>query len=113
MNDLVHSIPSRTGILLHSSSTGRPLSVAAAAVERRRCAPAWKRCLWLTPRPGSYLVGPLLENPHRVGNPLRGNLVGLHSARVGAYRIVYEIDPDRPTVGVISIDHPADVYRPR
>ena len=60
-----------------------------------------------------YLVGPLLENPHRVGKPLRGDLVGLHSARVGAYRIVYEIDGDSRTVRVIYIYHRADVYRPR
>ena len=60
-----------------------------------------------------YLVGPLLENPHRVGKPLRADLVGLHSARVGAYRIVYEIDQGSRTVRVIYIDHRADVYRPR
>lgn len=60
-----------------------------------------------------YLVGPLLENPHRVGKPLRSDLMGLHSARVGAYRIVYEIDQRSRTVRVISIDHRADVYRPR
>ena len=60
-----------------------------------------------------YLVGPLLENPHRVGKPLRGGLLGLHSARVGAYRIVYEIDEGSRTVRVIYIDHRADVYRPR
>ena len=60
-----------------------------------------------------YLVGPLLENPHRVGKPLRGDLVGLHSARVGAYRIVYEIDEPSRTVRVVCIDHQADLYRPR
>lgn len=60
-----------------------------------------------------YLVGPLLENPHRVGKPLRGDLIGLHSARVGAYCIVYEIDEGSQTVRVIYIDHRADVYRPR
>jgi len=60
-----------------------------------------------------YLLGPLLENPHRVGKPLRGDLTGLHSARVGAYRVVYEIHQDDHTVRVIYIDHPADVYRPR
>ncbi len=60
-----------------------------------------------------YLVGPLLENPHRVGKPLRGDLVGLHSARVGAYRVVYEIHEVSRTVRVIYIDHRADVYRPR
>ena len=60
-----------------------------------------------------YLVGPLLENPHRVGKPLRGDLAGLHSARVGAYRIVYEINQASRTVQVISIDHRTDIYRPR
>jgi len=60
-----------------------------------------------------YLIGPLLENPHRVGQPLRGDLAGLHSARVGAYRIVYEINQTSRTVRVIYIDHRADIYRPR
>ena len=60
-----------------------------------------------------YLVGALLENPHRVGKPLRADLVGLHSARVGAYRLVYEIDQGSRTGRVIYIDHRADVYRPR
>jgi len=60
-----------------------------------------------------YLVGPLLENPHRVGKPLRGDLAGLHSARVGAYRIVYEINQASRTVRVIYIDHRTDIYRPR
>jgi len=60
-----------------------------------------------------YLVGPLLENPQQVGKPLRGDLVGLHSARVGAYRVVYEISETNRTVHVIYIDHRADIYRPR
>lgn len=60
-----------------------------------------------------YLVGPLLENPHRVGKALRGDLAGLHSARVGAYRIVYEIDQDSHTVRVMYLDHRTDIYRPR
>jgi mRNA-degrading endonuclease RelE of RelBE toxin-antitoxin system len=60
-----------------------------------------------------YLVGLFLQNPHRVGKALRGDLAGLHSARVGAYRIVSEIDQGSRTVRVIYIDHRADVYRPR
>lgn len=60
-----------------------------------------------------FVVGPLLENPHRVGKPLRGDLAGLHSARVGTYRVVYEIDEEVTTVNVLFIDHRADVYRPR
>ncbi|MDE0374844.1 MAG: type II toxin-antitoxin system RelE/ParE family toxin [bacterium] len=60
-----------------------------------------------------YMLGPLLENPGRVGKPLRGDLSGLHSARIGAYRIVYEIDEDRHRVNVAYIDHRADIHRPR
>ena len=60
-----------------------------------------------------FMLGPLIENPHRVGKPLRGELSGLHSARVGAYRVVYEISEDDRMVNVIHIDHRADVYRPR
>jgi mRNA-degrading endonuclease RelE of RelBE toxin-antitoxin system len=60
-----------------------------------------------------FILGPLLENPHRVGKPLRGELAGLHSARVGAYRVVYEIDEATVVVDVLHIDHRVDIYRPR
>lgn len=60
-----------------------------------------------------FIAGPLLENPNRVGKPLRGELTGLHSARVGTYRVVYEISEGDNTVRVLYIDHRADVYRPR
>ena len=59
-----------------------------------------------------FMLGPLLENPHRVGRRLRQELTGLHSARRGAYRIVYEIDDDSTTVVVLRIDHRSTAYRP-
>ena len=60
-----------------------------------------------------FVVGPLIEAPYRVGRPLVGELAGLFSARVGAYRVVYEIDSSEHVVRVLFIDHRADVYRPR
>jgi mRNA-degrading endonuclease RelE of RelBE toxin-antitoxin system len=60
-----------------------------------------------------FLVGPLLQNPFRVGKALRGVLAGVHSARVGVYRVLYEIDEELRTVRVLHVDHRADVYRPR
>jgi mRNA interferase RelE/StbE len=60
-----------------------------------------------------FMIGPLVENPHRVGGPLLRELAGLHSARRGVYRIVYEIDDDQHRVVVHRIDHRASVYRPR
>ena len=60
-----------------------------------------------------FIYGSLAENPQRVGKPLRFELEGLHSARRGDYRVVYEIDQTEATVTIIAIQHRADVYRPR
>jgi mRNA interferase RelE/StbE len=60
-----------------------------------------------------FIYGSLAENPQRVGQPLRFELEGLHSARRGDYRVVYEIDQTEATVTIIAIQHRADVYRPR
>jgi mRNA interferase RelE/StbE len=60
-----------------------------------------------------FMIGPLCENPRRVGHPLQRELAGLWSARRGAYRVVYEIDDTASTVTVLRIDHRSDVYRPR
>lgn len=60
-----------------------------------------------------FLLGPLLENPHRVGHSLRRELQGLRAARRGPYRVVYEIDDAKGLVRVLRIDHRADVYRSR
>jgi mRNA-degrading endonuclease RelE of RelBE toxin-antitoxin system len=70
---------------------GLPLAVAAAVTE--------------------FLTGPLLANPKRLGKPLVGQLHGYHSARRGAYRVVYRIDDTAHVVHVVRIDHRADIYR--
>lgn len=57
------------------------------------------------------MVGPLLEEPQRVGKPLQRELKGYWSARGGAYRLVYRIDGAANTVRVVRVDHRADVYR--
>ena len=60
-----------------------------------------------------FVYGPLAENPHRVGHELRFELEGYHSAHRGDYRIVYHIDRENRMVSILTIDHRADVYRPR
>ena len=60
-----------------------------------------------------FLTGPLLDHPHRVGKPLTRALDGYHSARRGAYRVIYRIDETARIVHVVRIDHRADVYRTR
>ena len=58
-----------------------------------------------------FLTGSLIENPHRVGKPLRGDLAGIHSARRGTYRVLYRINDNRHEVVVIRIDHRRGAYR--
>jgi mRNA interferase RelE/StbE len=58
-----------------------------------------------------FLTGALLENPQRVGKPLRGDLPGIHSARRGTYRVLYRTNEQLREVIVIHIDHRADAYR--
>jgi mRNA interferase RelE/StbE len=60
-----------------------------------------------------FITGTLLENPHRVGHALHHELEGIHSARRGAFRILYEIDDEIRLVTVLRVEHRADVYRPR
>ena len=59
------------------------------------------------------ILGPIAENPQRLGKPLLGELEGLHSARRGDYRIIYEIFETDRVVLVHRVQHRRDVYRPR
>jgi mRNA interferase RelE/StbE len=80
-------------VLVEASPRRLPLAVAAAVTE--------------------FLTGPLLDNPYRVGKPLTHELRGYHSARRGAYRVIFRIDESERTVHVVRIDHRANVYRTR
>jgi len=58
-----------------------------------------------------FIMGPLAENPRRVGKPLRNELTGTYAARRGQFRVLYDIDDYRIRVEVISVRHRRDVYR--
>ena len=58
-----------------------------------------------------FIVGPLCENPHRVGRPLREPLAPLYVARRGEYRVIYRIIEVRILIEIVSIAHRRDVYR--
>lgn len=73
--------------------TGLPEPVATAVVE--------------------FLTRALLENPHRVGKPLRGDLAGVHAARRGTYRVLYRINETSGEVIVLRVEHRRDAHRPR
>ena len=58
-----------------------------------------------------FIVGALLDNPHRVGKRLQAPLDDRHSARRGTYRVIYRIDDERQTVTVVDVAHRRDAYR--
>lgn len=59
------------------------------------------------------ILGPIAENPQRLGKPLLGELEGLHFARRGDYRIIYEIYEIEQVVPVHRVQHRRDAYRRR
>jgi mRNA-degrading endonuclease RelE of RelBE toxin-antitoxin system len=58
-----------------------------------------------------FIVGPLLENPQRVGKQLMPPLADRHSARRGTYRVIYRIDDAARRVTVLAVSPRADAYR--
>ncbi|MBI3616018.1 MAG: type II toxin-antitoxin system RelE/ParE family toxin [Candidatus Omnitrophica bacterium] len=58
----------------------------------------------------SQALDDLGRDPYQ-GKPLKGELRGHYSYRVGSYRIVYVIQRDRLLVIVIDIGHRRDIYR--
>jgi len=52
-----------------------------------------------------------LANDPLQGKPLKGGLTGVRSYRVGAYRIVYEVDKGRLVVLVLDIGNRREIYR--
>ena len=61
----------------------------------------------------NLITGPLLEAPYKIGKPLRDELRGFHSARLGAeWRVIYRIDESKHAV-VQDIQHRSTVYRRR
>jgi mRNA-degrading endonuclease RelE of RelBE toxin-antitoxin system len=61
-----------------------------------------------------FITDPLLDNPRRLGKPLRDELAGIRSARLGRdWRVLDEIDEIRRLVIVLDVRSRAAAYRPR
>lgn len=60
----------------------------------------------------NFLTSSIVQEPRRVGKPLRGDLTGIWSARRGTYRVLYRLRDDPREVIVLRIEHRGDVYRP-
>jgi mRNA interferase RelE/StbE len=55
--------------------------------------------------------GPLRDDPHRIGKPLRAPFAGHWVARRSTYRVRYRIDDARRVVTVLDVRGRADAYR--
>jgi mRNA interferase RelE/StbE len=51
------------------------------------------------------------EDPRRFGAPLRKELAGRWKYRVGAYRIICEIQDEKVLVLVLMVDHRSRIYK--
>ena len=60
-----------------------------------------------------FVYTSLALGPEWVGKPLRFGLEGLHAARRGDYRVIYEIRQDRGDLLIHVIEQRADMYRHR
>lgn len=59
----------------------------------------------------SFITGPLLDNPQKVGKQLQPPLAPAWSAHRGEYRVLYLIDETSRAVKVTAIRHRSDAYR--
>lgn len=55
-------------------------------------------------------MGPLRQDPRKIGKPLREPLAPLFSARRGEYRVIYRIIDQRLVIEVVSVVHRRDAY---
>lgn len=92
-----------------------PLPAEVALAKRSRLSLSWRVVVGVRVVGAvvEFCFGRLIANPHRVGHPLGRELEGWHSARVGAYRVVYWIDEDERVLYIDRVDHRSDVYRPK
>ena len=58
-----------------------------------------------------FIIGPLLDNPQRVGKRLEPPLADRHSARRGTYRVIYRIVDPKQVVTVLAVLPRSDAYR--
>ena len=58
-----------------------------------------------------FIIGPLLDNPHRVGKRLQPPLGDRHSARRGTYRVIYRIEEQERRVTVVAVAPRSEAYR--
>src|ERR1035437_8960071 len=67
---------------------------------------------WVAFAAYEFIIGPLLDNPRRVGKRLGPPLADRHSARRGTYRIIYRIEAPNHTAAGVAVRRAAGAARP-
>lgn len=57
-----------------------------------------------------FIIGPLRQDPRKVGMPLREPLAPLFADRRGEYRVIYRIVYQRLVIETVSVVHRRDAY---
>ncbi len=53
----------------------------------------------------------LIQDPVKLGTPLKGNLKGLYRYRLGEYRVIYVIDQAEKKTIILNVKHRKKIYK--
>jgi mRNA interferase RelE/StbE len=53
----------------------------------------------------------LIQDPVKLGTPLKGNLKGLYRYRIGEYRVIYVIDQAEKKIIILNVNHRKKIYK--
>ncbi len=53
----------------------------------------------------------LIQDPEKLGIPLKGNFKGLYRYRIGDYRVIYVIDQEEKKIIILKVNHRKKVYK--
>ena len=60
-----------------------------------------------------HLIGPVTDNPYRLGKPLDAPFDDVRATRRGDYRALNIIDDSERVITVVAVAHRRDGYRPQ
>jgi mRNA interferase RelE/StbE len=89
----------------HNVPPCRPWRAQCSTVPALRARRGLRRVPSATSAAWELITGALADDPWRVGKPLHGPYEGLHAARRGTYRVLYEIDEGKHAIEIRSIRH--------
>jgi len=53
----------------------------------------------------------LIQDPVKLGTPLKGNLKGLYRYCIGEYRVIYVIDQAEKKIIILKVNHRRKIYK--